>query len=536
MIIASRNTLYIIFALSPFYLFSQQSQTPIVIEYEANLSKISSLKNNFHEGIQPYLQSELKQTINIDSINESISLFNKKNDSSKFSNLSILPLINLSTGYEKSNTSGALFTSGIGATLNYNVKDKLFFNAYYKNDLQRVPYYISNYAIENQVIPQEGITYSNGNNINTRNFGGYLSYSPNDIFNFQVGQGKNHWGNGYRSLLLSDASNNYLYGKLTTTIWKVKYVNLYTNFKDVGNMDNLPYWQYDNKFGTFHYLSWNATKRINFSFFESIIWQGKDTVVNRGFDPNYLNPVIFYRPIEYSVGSSDNSLMGLNMRYKVSDNILVYGQLVMDEFLLKEVRSDFIVNAKKLLGKEIDPTTKYGWWANKQGFQLGVKWNNILIPNLNMRLEYNTVRPYTYSHISGLSNYGHFNQPLAHPYGANFKEGIWIINYQKDHFNINLENIYAIRGLDTKSTNYGNNIFKSYTTREQEYYNFTGQGITSKMIYTDLKLSYIIKPENMLHAFIGITNRIEKLPAQNLNTTFIYLGIKTSLFNSYRDF
>jgi hypothetical protein len=89
--------------------------------------------------------------------------------------------------------------------------------------------------------------------------------------------------------------------------------------------------------------------------FESVIWQAKDTMLNRGFDVHYLNPFVFFRPLEYEQGSSDNVIMGLNLKVKIIDGISVYSQFLLDEFLMKEVRADS------------------GWWANKYGYQLGIK-------------------------------------------------------------------------------------------------------------------------------------------------------------------
>jgi hypothetical protein len=511
-----------------FSLLAQQSNS--TFEYQAPLSELNHINTNFHEGVKPYNHSEIELVIDIDSINKKRSHLHSKEKEPKDLSCSILPLINFSSGIEKSASSRIIFESNVGVNFNTKFKDRLHFNTYYHAGLNKYPSYINKYINETSIVPQEGFGRVNAGNVHFRNFGGYLSYSPSEIFNFEIGHGKNHWGNGYRSLLLSDATNNYSYAKITTTIWKFKYVNLYTNFKDIGDDESQSYWKNDNKFGTFHYLSWNLTKRINISFFESVIWQAQDTLVNRGFDVNYLNPVIFYRPVEYSIGSSDNSLMGMNIRYKATNNIQLYGQLILDEFLLNEVRTDFLVKAKR-----VDSSTPHGWWANKQGYQLGLKWNNI-IKNLSTLLEYNTVRPYTYSHISGKSNYGHYNQSLAHPYGANFKEYIWIVNYQKEKLNITFKNIYSLRGLDTETTNYGGDIFKPYTTREGEYFNYTGQGITSKVIFTDLKISYIILPKNMLHAFVGVRNRMESIPTSKDNSTFVYLGIKTSLYNTYHDF
>ena len=46
----------------------------------------------------------------------------------------------------------------------------------------------------------------------------------------------------------------------------------------------------------------------------------------------YLNPIIFLRPVEYSLNSSDNALMGLNWKFKSTNNSHIYGQFVIDEF------------------------------------------------------------------------------------------------------------------------------------------------------------------------------------------------------------
>lgn len=56
---------------------------------------------------------------------------------------------------------------------------------------------------------------------------GYVSYSSNKHFNFQVGHGKHFVGDGYRSLLLSDNALNYPYARITSTFGKLQYTNLY---------------------------------------------------------------------------------------------------------------------------------------------------------------------------------------------------------------------------------------------------------------------------------------------------------------------
>ena len=48
-----------------------------------------------------------------------------------------------------------------------------------------------------------------------------------------------------------------------------------------------------------HYLSWNVSKRLNIGLFESVVWNNAN---DRGFDINYLNPLILFRAIEFETG------------------------------------------------------------------------------------------------------------------------------------------------------------------------------------------------------------------------------------------
>ena len=152
-----------------------------------------------------------------------------------------------------------------------------------------------------------------------------------------------------------------------------------------------------------HYLSYNVTKRLNIGLFESVIWQNDN---DRGFDFNYINPIIFYRAIEFSTGSrGGNALIGLSAKYKFTDRINAYGQLIIDEFSTSDVSG------------------ANGSYKNKTGYQLGVKYYHAFgLKNLTVQAEYNRVRPFTYSHNTVVLNYGHNNQSMAHTLGSNFSE------------------------------------------------------------------------------------------------------------------
>ncbi len=368
------------------------------------------------------------------------------------------------------------------------------------------------------VVPGFGHAYKSASGYSFQNFSGYLSYSPNKIFNFQIGRDKHFWGDGYRSLFLSDYSNNYFFGKITTNVWRLKYVSLYSMNKDLTQSNGIKNNDL-NKFGTFHYLSWNVCKRFNLGVFESIVWQGRDSVRNRGFDANYLNPVIFFRPTEYSLGSSDNAFLGLSFKWNMWKKNVMYGQVLLDEFLLKEVKA------------------RTGWWANKQAVQMGLKFYDAFkVKNLFVQGEINYVRPYTYSHGSVQQNYGNYNLPLAHPLGANFAEFVGIINYTHNKWRFEAEGMYAVYGLDSSSGSYGKNIFISYFKRLKDYGNYTTQGLRTSLMFASFNASYLILPSINLRAELGAIARIEENTKQTLNTATVFISLKTNLFNMYHDY
>ena len=122
-----------------------------------------------------------------------------------------------------------------------------------------------------------------------------------------------------------------------------------------------------------------------------------------------FNPFIFFRPVEYGIGSADNSLLGAGLKLTISQHFIAYSNFILDEFLLSELRN------------------RTGWWGNKYGVQLGIKTFDLFNKTgLYSITEFNLVRPFTYSHISSKQNYGHKNHSLAHPLESNFKEYLFL--------------------------------------------------------------------------------------------------------------
>jgi len=151
------------------------------------------------------------------------------------------------------------------------------------------------------------------------------------------------------------------------------------------------------------------------------------------------------------------------------------------------------------------------------------------IKNLYFQTEYNHVPPYTYSEREEIMNYGHYNQPLAHPFGANFRELVNFIKYNYKRFYFNYEFLYSIYGEDPAGKNYGKDIYKPYNTRVSDYNNFIGQGIKTRLLYQNINASYLINPLYNLNFTIGAVFRNLKTDISVSNTSYVYIGLRTSL-------
>ena len=411
-------------------------------------------------------------------------------------------------------SSKTIWLNTRGIELGGKIGKKFSFTSHFYENQGKFAQYLTDYITKNRVVPGQGYakTYGVGG-FDYAYSGGTLSYTPSKYVNFQLGYDKNFIGDGYRSLLLSDNSFNYPFFKVTATLGNVRYMAMWAQFIDLYDTpfdDETPY---PKKYGLFHYLSWNVTKRLSLGLFENIMWKP------RGFDFSYVNPVMFMRPTEYANGSPDKALIGLNASYKIADRYVAYGQLMINEFTFKEVFANT------------------GYWANKQGGQLGIKgFDAFKVKNLFLQLETNRVRPYSYSATDHYKNYGHYNQSLAHPYGANFAEYVGIANYRYKRFDLRMQLSSATYGLDINGLNYGKDIYKSYTTRVDNYGVNIGHGLKTNLLFADAKLGYILNPKNNLRLEFGATYRKESNSEFTDKQRFFTIGLRSSFRNIYTDF
>lgn len=509
-------------------------------------AQLNAVGTNSHTGSKPYLYSTVNPYYNFEEKAAELS----KNKSSwlgrKFFDEHMLriqgegywftldPAADIQLGYETdelkedsytyNNTRAVFVQGGLGKKLN-------FFAAVYESQ-GRFAQYFNDFARSiapdggnPAIIPGRGIAKEGRNgDFDYPAAEGYVSYSPNKIFNIQLGHGKQFIGDGYRSLLLSDNASYFPYIKLNTTFWKIKYSNTWTSLRDV-RPEVTEDGSFRAKYMANHYLSYNVSKRLNIGLFESVIWENDN---GRGFDFNYLNPIIFFRAIEFSTGSrGGNALIGLTGKYKFSSNINAYAQVVIDEFS----------------GADVFGGNKS--YKNKQGFQVGAKYYNAFnVPRLTLQMEYNQVRPYVYSNNEIQLNYGHNNQSLAHQWGANFKEAIVIARYEQKRWYGSAKVVLGTRGAeigDITDVYYGGNIYGNDENRPSDEGIEFFQGNKVESLYADLELGYLINPATNLKVFVNPIYRDFKAATQteatfDTSTLWVNIGFRTDLFNWYYDY
>jgi len=341
-----------------------------------------------------------------------------------------------------------------------------------------------------------------------------IKYKLNKFITADFGKGKHFIGNGYRSLLLSSEHSPYPYLKLTTEFGRVKYYNLYTTFLDIKNQDR-------KKYASIHFLDFQLTHNINVGIFEGVLWQAKNEDYNRGYDVEYLNPIIFYRPVEFSKHSPDNVLIGANFNAKF-DKTTLYGQILLDDLNI---------------ARQKDRDEKYsgGFFQNKFAYQLGIKSS---FKAVNALVEYNQAQPYTYAHKEPMQSYTHMNQALAHPLGANFKEVVALANYSKEKWRFSIKLTVARIGLDSVNTHYGQNIFASDFEaqgdgEEYSYGNFNGQGVLTHINTVQTEVAYSLKGFDI---FGSVYYKKKKSDLLDQTSLWYSLGIRTFPFSTFTDY
>jgi hypothetical protein len=425
--------------------------------------------------------------------------------------IAINPALQYQQSFETDDAQGLYLMSG-GLIARGLISKKLAFNIYATGNRERTPFFVRNFTQKFRAVPGfSNYNITDSNAVQYFDVRASAQWTVAKFIDMQVGYDRNFIGNGYRSLFLSDFSGNSLFFKINTRIWKFNFENLYMQLTPQFGIIGKSNFQ---KYLRINTLSINATNWLNLGIFDAVVL-GRE----KQFELNYILPFTFLRAMEQQSGSPDNALLGMNMKANVNKKIQVYGQLLLDEFLLREIKANS------------------GWWANKYGYQLGAKYLDAFgVKNLDLQVETNRTRPFTYTHYDSVSNYSNNNMALAHPLGAGFQEYIGIARYQpfKKLF-LQGKVMYYKQGQDTAGKNFGNNILIDYKTKAGDYGWKIGAGNEAICFYTEANAAYEIKENLFLDA--GIVYRNYSLASGSSQSTAIFnLGFRWNIIKRTFDF
>ena len=509
--------------------------------YNRFTTRMDKIGTNAHTASKPYRYTEVQPYYDFKEENEALfydkktwfgkKLFNENTfqiqGEDYWFTFDIAADLQVGRDFEESlttynNTRAGIFQGGLGKRLNFYTviyESQGKFAGYY-NDLANE---LGREGSSQVLIPGRGIGEPYRDGFDYPVVEGYLTYEASDFLDIQFGRGNNFIGDGYRSLFMSDNASPNAYVKMNTSFWKFKYTNTWSSLRNPNTLTDGG--AFLTKYMATHYLSYNVNKRLNIGLFESALFESEP---NRGFDWNFINPILFYNMVEYTTGSrSGKSLIGLSYKYKWTDQINTYGQWLIDEFSLDDV------------------TAGNNSWKNKFGFQLGVKYADAFkVDNLFFQLEYNQVRPYTYSHNTLNLHYTNDNQSMAHLWGANFRELLLISRYKKDRWYGHAKFIFGERGFETNADSdpfYGSDLLGDERLRIGDDGIEIGQGNKANSYYGELEVGFIMNPTTNLKVYLNLIHRKFDIAQDNAinfdrNTTWVNLGFRTDIFNWYYDY
>ncbi len=390
-------------------------------------------------------------------------------------------------------------------------KDVSFQTGFYENQAI-LPIYLYQYIQEAGVIPGQGRVKE----FTERSFDfswahGNVSWSPKHWLNVQFGNGRHFVGNGYRSVLLSDNTFPYPYLKFSalTNNQRFQYTTINARFQSVNDpgdrlptgesLESLFYWRR----ASFKHLSVNLGP-AQIGLFEATLWKSIDSTGIKPFNAMELNPVPLLNTLANGFDGVNKQLIGLDAKVRFTDRLFAYGQFALD-----------------------DPARqRYAW-------QAGFQWFDVLRRDLHVLAEYNSAQPFTYSSRETRGSYSHFNQPLASPLGAGYDEAVVIVDYGiRQNFWLRAQGSWASFRADTSATTVsGSNIFDT-----REAMGADSLSVRRDRAWMDLSFSWRFNQNQNTSISVGLITRDITNSPDAQNSHYLYVCLRTSLFNRYYDF
>lgn len=442
--------------------------------------------------------------------------------------LHVNPVLYVGAGRD-SQQDDMLFLNTRGVEVRGMVDRKVGFYTVLTENQAVLPTHARTFVTETGAVPHEGFwkQYKDGPGVDFLHARGYLTFNATRHINLQFGHDRFFVGNGMRSLVFSDFGPAAAFIRGNLKIWKINYlfqVNQMVADPAAGPNGSIAIRGYPNKYTALHHLSVNIGKKLTLGVYEAVVFAPDDPAVSDNFRIDYLNPIIFYRAIEQQNGSSDNVLLGFDFKFNPVKKLSFYGQFLLDEFVIDEIRSG------------------NGWWANKFGIQAGGKYIDAFgIANLDLQGEVNIVRPYTYSHTTQYGDYSSYNQAIAHPLGANFTEIAGVLRYQPlPRLNVTGKLILIGKGLDGPGQNAGGDILKSTegigVNFGTLFGNTIGQGVQTDILFGSFAASWQLRHNLFIDGNFLLRESKSELVRHNVNSSVASLAVRWNIAQRHYEF
>jgi hypothetical protein len=435
--------------------------------------------------------------------------------------LSVNPAVNQQQSIE-TDFDRRVFVNSKGVILRGLIGKKIGFHLYATDNQEQGPVQFRQYLDTNRSVPGAGYNknFKDGTGRDYFDARGSVTWNVTQYVNMQFGFDQHFIGAGYRSLFLSNFASPNLFIKFNTRIKKFNYTNIFSELipPQLPAGDNL----FPKQYSATHHLSFNATPWLNIGAFETVVFDELSR-----FRVQYLQPIIFLNTLLRDKTGKSSSYIGFDAKANLLKHIQLYGQFVLQGYNGATERS----NASEA-------------WSDRFGIQGGVKYVDAFgLKNLDLQAEYNQVRPFMYSGSANQGSWTHYREPMAHPFGANFREIIGILRYQpfnKVYIFARLN--YWQQGRDSARFNFGSNPRLDNSLvgqggrrlRDAPYPMFAGTGY--KGANTAITISYEIK-ENL---FFDLNNlyRIYKADRGGIevNTNVITAGLRWNMFRRDYDY
>ena len=149
----------------------------------------------------------------------------------------------------------------------------------------------------------------------------------------------------------------------------------------------------DQKYLAFHDLTFFIGNDVELGFTDM-------TIFSRRFDLAYANPFAFYKSVEHSLNDRDNGLLAAHGRWRITNNLEIRGQGLVDDVLASKIGT--------------------GFWGNKFAWQIGGMWSAPFgLNDIDVSLEHTRVEPFTYSHFNPQNTFATSGQIIGAGIGPN---------------------------------------------------------------------------------------------------------------------